>query len=121
MVFLNSSKNWTRVQFRNRSMATYLIKNSRPDAVVYRNRAQLNFPIRKDNKEIITPFIADEPFYDFREKKWTRNDFYAGVSRQFTPKFGADFFYIRQGLAIGTLRQTNGFGTSLRYRLDFIK
>ena len=120
-LFLNSSKNWKNVQFRNRSMGTYLIKNSRPDAYVYRNRAQLNFPVRKGTKEIVTPFVADEPFYDFREKKWTRNDFYLGVSRQFTPKFGADFFYIRQNFSIGTLRQTNGFGANFRYRLDFIK
>ncbi len=121
MFFLNSSKNWKNVQFRNRSLTTYLIKHSRPDTVVYRNRAQLNFPIKKDNKEIVTPFVADEPFYDFREKKWVRNDFLAGVSKQFTPEFGADFFYLRQGFKIGTLRKTNGFGVSFRYRLDFIK
>lgn len=121
MFFLNSSKNWTKVQFRNRSLTTYLIKHSRPDTVVFRNRAQLNFPIKSNNKEVVTPFVADEPFYDFREKKWFRNDFFAGVSKQFTPKFGADFFYIHQNFNIGTLRQTNGFGVSFRYRLDFIK
>jgi hypothetical protein len=121
MFFLNSSKNWTNVQLRNRSMTTYLIKHSRPDTVVFRNRAQLNFPIMKDKKEVITPFVADEPFYDFREKKWFRNDFFAGISKQFTPKFGADFYYLHQNFNIGTLRQTNGFGVSFRFKLDFIK
>ncbi|HMS42619.1 MAG TPA: DUF2490 domain-containing protein [Pyrinomonadaceae bacterium] len=121
MFFLNSSKNWTNVQLRNRSLTTYLIKHSRPNTVVFRNRAQLNFPIMKDKKEIITPFVADEPFYDFREKKWFRNDFFAGVSKQFTPKFGADFYYLHQNFSLGSLRQTNGFGVSLRVKLDFIK
>lgn len=121
MFFLLAEKKWTRVALRNRALMTYLIKNSRPDTVVYRNRLQANFPVRRREKELVTPFIADEPFYDFREKKWVRNDVYAGVSKQFTPKFGADFYYLRQGFNTGTLRQTNGFGVSFRYRLDFIK
>jgi hypothetical protein len=121
MFFLNSSKDWENIQLRNRSMTTYLIKHSRPDTVVFRNRAQLNFPIMKDKKEVITPFVADEPFYDFREKRWFRNDFFAGVSKQFTPKFGADFYYLRQGFNLGALRQTNGFGMSFRIRIDKVK
>ncbi len=121
MFFLQSEKKWNYVTFRNRSLTTYLIKHSRPDTVVYRNRAQLNFPITKNKKPIATPFIADEPFYDFREKRWFRNDFFVGITKQFTPKFGADFFYVRQGVNLGALRQTNGFGISLRYRIDLVK
>jgi hypothetical protein len=121
MFFLLSEKKWTNVTFRNRSLTTYLVKHSRPDTVVYRNRAQLNFPIMKKKKEVVTPFVADEPFYDFREKRWFRNDFFLGVSKQFNPKFGADLFYVRQGFNLGSLRQTNGFGISLRYRIDKVK
>jgi hypothetical protein len=118
---LLAEKKWTRVTLRNRAMTTYYIRHSRPDSVAYRNRVQVSFPVKKDGKELFAPFVADEPFYDFREKKWFRNDFFAGVSKQFTPKFGADFFYLRQGFKLGTLRRTNGFGVSFRYRLDFIK
>jgi hypothetical protein len=121
MFFLLAEKKWSRVTLRNRAMTTYFIRHSRPDTVAYRNRIQANFPLRKDGKEIVTPFVADEPFYDFKAKKWYRNDIFAGVSKQFTPKFGADFFYLRQGFTTGTLRRTNGFGVSFRYRLDFIK
>ncbi len=119
--FLIAEKKWNRVAVRNRAQFVYSIRHSRPDALTYRNRVQANFPIRKREKEVVTPFIADEPFFDLKNKRWFRNDFYAGVSKQFTPKFGADFFYIRQGFNTGTLRQTNGFGASFRYRLDFIK
>lgn len=118
LFFLLAEKVWTRVVLRNRSLTTYLIKHSRPDTVVYRNRIQINFPIKKDKKVLFSPFFADEPFYDFRVKRWFRNDLYAGITRQFTKKFGADFFYVRQGFNLGRLRQTNGFGISFRYRID---
>lgn len=122
LFFLTAEKSWKRVVLRNRALTNYTIRHSRPDTVVYRNRIQVNFPVKKDNKVIFSPFIADEPFYDFRLKRWFRNDLFLGVTKQFTPKFGADFFYIRQGFNVGTLRQTNGFGASFRYRIDkFIK
>lgn len=121
MFFLIAEKKWTKAAFKNRFLTTYLAKHGRPDTVVYRNRAQLSFPIVKDKKEVVTPFVADEPFYDFREKRWFRNDFFAGIAKQVTPKFGLDVFYVRQGFNLGALRQTNGFGISLRYRIDLIK
>lgn len=121
MFFLLAEKKWPKVVLRNRALTTYLIKNSRSDTVVYRNRVQVGFPILKDKKEVVTPYIADEPFYDFSLKRWFRNDLHIGVSKQFTPKFGADFYYLRQGINIGALRQTNGFGMSFRYRLDLVK
>lgn len=118
LFFLLAEKLFPKVVLRNRALTTYLIRHSRPDTVVYRNRIQANFPLRKNEKVIISPFIADEPFYDFREKKWFRNDFYAGITRQFTKRLAADFFYVRQGFNIGRLRQTNGFGISFRYRMN---
>jgi hypothetical protein len=119
--YLLAEKKWSRVTLRNRAMLTYFIKHSRPDTVGYRNRVQVGFPVKKDGKELFMPFVTDEFFYGITEKRWTRNDVFAGVSKQFTPKFGADFFYLRQGFTTGTLRQTNGFGASFRYRLDFIR
>lgn len=118
LFFLLAEKQWTKIVLKNRALTTYLIRHSRPDTVVYRNRIQANFPVRKDKKVLFSPFIADEPFYDFSQKRWFRNDFYAGITKQFTKKFGADFFYVRQGFNVGTLRQTNGFGISFRYRID---
>lgn len=121
LFFLLAEKKWDKVVLRNRSLTTYLIRHSRPDTVVYRNRIQANFPITKNKKPIISPFIADEPFYDFRLKRWFRNDIYLGVTRQFTKVIAADFFYVRQGFNIGSLRQTNGFGVSFRYRTKPVK
>ncbi len=121
LFFLLAEKKFDKFLVRNRSLTTYLIRHSRPDTVVYRNRFQVNFPILKDKKPLFSPFVADEPFYDFRLKRWFRNDIYAGITRQFTKEIAADFFYIRQGFNIGTLRQTNGFGVSFRYRTKPVK
>lgn len=121
MFFLNAEKSWQNVVLKNRALTTYLIRHSRPDTVIYRNRIQANFPVRKNEKVLFAPFVADEPFYDFKQKRWVRNDIYAGITKQFTPKFGADFYYLNQRFRSGSLRQTNGFGVSFRYRLDLFK
>lgn len=121
LFFLLAEKKFEKVVVRNRSLTTYLIRHSRPDTVVYRNRIQVNFPITQNKKPLISPFIATEPFYDFRLKRWFRNDVYLGVTRQFTKEIAADFFYVRQGFNVGSLRQTNGFGVSFRYRTKPIK
>jgi len=121
MFFAIAEKKWTKATFRNRFLTTVLLKNSNPDTVVYRNRAQLNIPLKKKEREIVTPYFSDEPFYDFRIKKWFRNDFNAGISKQFTPKFGADFYYLHQSFSTGAIHQTNGFGISLRVRIDKVK
>ncbi len=121
LFYFLAEKQFKNVTLKNRALTTYLIKHSNPDTVVYRNRVQANFPIKKGGKPLFTPFIADEPFYNFRQKRWFRNDIYAGITKQFNPKIGADFFYVRQGFNTGSLRTTNGFGVSFRYRLDFLK
>lgn len=118
---LTAEKRFSRVTVRNRAQFVYSIRHSRPDALTYRNRIQANFPLRQREKEVVTPFVAVEPFFDLKGKRWFRNDVFAGVSKQFTPKFGSDFFYLRQGINTGAIRQVNGFGMSFRYRLDFIK
>ncbi|MCW5959069.1 MAG: DUF2490 domain-containing protein [Pyrinomonadaceae bacterium] len=121
MFFLNAEKSWQKLVLKNRALTTFIIRHSRPDTVVYRNRIQANFPVRNKEKVIFTPFVADEPFYDFRAKSWIRNDIYAGITKQFTRNLGADFYYLNQRFRSGALRQINGFGVSFRYRLDRLK
>lgn len=121
LFFLNAEKKWPKVTLRNRALTTYLIKHSRSDTVVYRNRVQISFPIKQREKEVVAPYFANEPFYDFSLKKWFRNDIHIGITRQFTKKFGADFYYLHQGFNTGAIRATNGVGMSFRYRIDRVK
>ncbi|HEX9959544.1 MAG TPA: DUF2490 domain-containing protein, partial [Pyrinomonadaceae bacterium] len=110
---------WTRVSVRDRNLIEYRARNSRADSVRYRNKLQFNFPIHKDKKEIFAPFVADEIFYDFHDKAWTRNELTLGISRKFTPDFSADFFYLYQRNRGDVLKNVNAFGINLKFKFDW--
>ena len=61
----------------------------------YRNRLQLErtFVIR-DRR--VTPYAADEIFYDGRYHAWNRNRFYAGARLALRPRLTLDGYYARQ-------------------------
>ena len=84
----------------------------------YRNKLQLTIPITKNKKEIFSPFVADEVFYDFSVKAWTRNEISAGISKKFTNNFSADFFYAFQRNRGNTLKNINIVGINLKFRID---
>src|SRR5688572_5079089 len=78
---VNLEKKWSAVSIRDRNRVEYRMRNFVRNSVRYRNRVQLRIPVKRDEKEIFVPFVATEPFYDFQVKKWTRNEFSAGISR----------------------------------------
>lgn len=84
----------------------------------YRNKLTLSFPILKDKKEIFSPFIADEPFYDFSAKAWTRNEISFGISKKFSSNISADFFYLFQRNRGNILKNVNVFGTNFKFRIN---
>lgn len=117
---------WDSFSLKNRNRLEYRIRHSRNDSVRYRNKTTLKFPIRKDDKELFSPFVADEPFYDFREKEWTRNEFSAGIGKDFKGKFfGAskdkkitlEFFYMLQNNRGNSFKYVNIFGAYLKIDL----
>lgn len=118
---------WKRVSLKNRNRVEYRIRHSRDDSVRYRNKTTLKFPIKnKDGDEIISPFVADEPFYDFSAKEWSRNEFSAGISKDFKGKFfGAEkdkkitteFFYLLQSNRGTSFKSINVFGAYLKIDL----
>lgn len=104
-----------KVTLVNRNMLQYEDRYSRPNATVVRNRLWLKREVTVSGKKI-EPFASFETFYDFRLKDWARFRTQAGISHKFSPKFGADFYFVRQdetgnGTRPGTL---NGIGTSFR-------
>jgi hypothetical protein len=109
---------WTRVSVRDRNLIEYRSRNSRADSVRYRNKLQFNFPIHKNKKEIFAPLVADEVFYDFHDKAWTRNELTLGINKKFTSDFSADFFYLYQRNRGNVLRDVNAFGINLKFRID---
>lgn len=121
----DGKKTWFSLKNRNRF--EYRIRHSRADSVRYRNKTTFKVPIKdSEGKEIISPFVADEPYYDFHEKAWTRNEFSVGISKEFKGKFfGAskekkittEFFYLLQNNRGNSLKYINVFGAYLKIDL----
>ena len=99
----------------NRNMYQYERRNSRPNATIIRNRFWLKRELTIAEKKF-EPFVSFESFYDATAKKFVRNRTQAGVTHKFSPKFAADFFYVRQNEGGNRTRPgtLNGIGTSFR-------
>ena len=115
---LTLGKKWSSFSLRDRNRFEYRIRNARADSVRYRNKIQLSIPVKKENKEMFAPFVATEPFYDFRERKWTRNEFSVGIGKKFTNNFSADFFYLLQKNRSNILKTINAFGVNFKIKID---
>lgn len=111
-------KKWSSFSIKDRNRVEYRIRHSRSDSVRYRNKIQLKIPVRKNDQEIFAPFVAIEPFYDFGEKAWNRNEFSAGISKKFTSKASADFFYMLQSNRGNAFKRVNIIGVSLKFKVD---
>jgi hypothetical protein len=111
-------KKWTRFSLKDRNLVEYRLRNSRADSTRYRNRLTFSYPILKGKKEIFAPYLADEVFYDFSARLWTRNEFSAGISRKLTKNLTGDFYYLRQQNRSGTPRALNVIGINLKVKLD---
>ncbi len=108
---------WKYFSLNDRNQIEYRLRNSRSDSVRYKNRLRLNIPVTKSKKEIFTPFVSDEPYYDFQAHDWTRNEFFAGINKKFNKNFSADFFYLfvkDQSFP----KTVNGIGIGLKFKVD---
>lgn len=115
---LTVGNKWKRFALKDRSRVEYRIRHSRSDSVRYRNKIQFSVPVKRNNKEIFTPFAATEPFYDFQAKQWTRNEFSAGITKKFNDNYSADFFYLLQNNRGNVLRTINAFGVNFKIKID---
>lgn len=105
---------WRKFTFRNRSMFEHRIRNSRGDTNLYRQRIQISRPITYKDKEIFSPFISEEVYYEFTSGRWVQNEFYAGITRRLNPKTSLDIAYIRNDSRPANV---NGLSLSLKIRV----
>ena len=108
---------WKKFSIANRNMVEYRIRNSRENSFRYRNRLRFNYPILKKDKEIITPFVSTEPFYDFSTKNFTQNELFAGFSKKFNKNVSADFYYLLVN-SRSNPKTINGFGVNFKFRIE---
>jgi hypothetical protein len=110
---LSKDKKWTLI---SRNMYQYEDRYQRPNATILRTRNWLKREITLGSKTKIEPFVAYEPFYDFRLGGIARHRYQAGFTRKFNERFAGDFFFVHQDETGGGSRpgSLNGVGTSFR-------
>lgn len=111
-------RKWKTFAIKDRNRVEYRIRNSRRDTVRYRNKFTFSVPIVKDGKELFAPFIADEFYYDFTVKLFTRNELSVGITRKLNKAVSAEFFYLLRHNRTRVLRTVNAVGVNFKIRID---
>lgn len=110
-------KSWSKFSLNNRQQIEYRLRNSKKDDVRYKPRLRLNVPIKKEKKELITPFASVEPYYNITTNKWTRNEIFLGFGKKFNKNFSTDIYYLNVKDA-SLPKQVHGLGVGLKFRVD---
>ncbi len=115
---VNLENGWKKFSVDDRNLVECRFRNSRSDSVRYRNRLRFQYPIKKDNKELFVPFAANEIYYDFQAKTFSRNEFSVGANRKLNSNVTADFFYLLRINKRDSPRQLNVFGVNQTIKID---
>lgn len=107
--------------FTDRNLIERRVRHDSRDFTVYRNRLQIDRPA-KIGSFSFKPFIADEVWYSTQTAAggrlgWFRNRISAGIIKQFSERFNAEFFYLRQQDGILRPGDVHAVGTLFRVYL----
>ncbi len=111
---LTAEKKFKHFSLRDRNRVEYRMQHSRSDFVRYRNKVSLRVPVKKDEKEIFAPFVANEFFYSSADKSWSSNEFSAGIGLKLRQNTSAEFFYVYRTNDTGSIRQIHGIGANFK-------
>src|SRR5688572_24151954 len=111
------SHKFKHFSIKDRNRIEYRFRHSRANSVRYRNRITFTFPVNRDGKELFSPYISTEPYYDFTAEQWSRNDFSPGISKKFTDKLSGDFFYVWRHNRSGLPGDVHALGFNLKVKL----
>lgn len=115
---LTVGNKWKKFSIKDRSRVEYRARNNSSDSVRYRNKFTFALPVKVKNKEIFSPFVAEEIYYDFSAKQFSSNEFTTGITRQINKNASAEIFYVRRDNRSGQIRHINGVGVNLKFRID---
>jgi hypothetical protein len=111
------SQKFKHISIKDRNRLEYRIRNWRQDSVRYRNKFTFGVPVHRDKKELFTPYVADEVYYDFTATQWSRNDLLFGIQKKFSDRLNADFFYCWRHNTSGHPVNVHALGVNLRIKL----
>lgn len=109
--------------FTDRNLYERRVRHNSRDFTTYRNRLQLDHPARLGTFAF-KPFIADEVWYSTQahptggNQGWFRNRIAAGILKQFSRRYYAEFFYLHQHDGIARPGNVHALGTLFRVILD---
>ncbi len=108
------SLTWRDFTFRDRNMFEHRFRNGRQDLNLYRQRIQVSRPVKYKGKEMFSPVISEEGYFDTHSKIWIQNEFFAGITRRLNKKTTLDIAYIRNDQSSINV---NGISLNLRFKL----
>lgn len=111
------SRTFSKFLIKDRNRYEYRFRNSRVNAHRYRNRFSVGVPIKKEGKELFTPFVSDEVYYDFTLKAFSRNDLAFGIQKKLSSKITADFFYNWRHNRVGIPETVHAIGANFKIKL----
>lgn len=108
---------WKKFSIDDRNLVEYRFRNNTADSVRYRNKLRFVYPVKRNDKELFAPFAANEIYYDFRAKAFSRNEISLGITRKLNHNTSADFFYLWQVNKTGSPRKLNVVGVNLKIKV----
>lgn len=109
---------WKKFSLRDRNLVEFRFRNNASNSSRYRNRLTFQYPIVRKNEEIIAPYAANEIYYDFTDRRFSRNETSFGVSRKISANVGADFYYLLRLNRGAALRYVHVIGFNLKIKVD---
>lgn len=100
----------------DRNRVEFHIHHPAPNFTQYRNRMQLEHPLKIGEFEI-DAFVADEVFYDSIANAWIRNRAYAGAIKKFNKHFTLELYYVRQNDSHSHPGDINALGSTFKFHL----
>lgn len=102
----------------DRNLYERRVRHVTRDFTIYRNRLQVDHPVQIGSFKF-KPFVADEVFYSTQTGSagafgWFRNRISAGIIKQFSDRFNAEFFYLRQDDGKARPGNVHALGTLFR-------
>jgi hypothetical protein len=114
---VSAQNKWSKFSISDRNQIEYRLRNNQKDDVRYKNLIRLNVPINKDNKEVVTFFTSNEPYYNITTKKFTRNELFIGFSKTFNKNFKGELYYLLMNDR-SFPKTVNGVGVNFKFRVD---
>ena len=103
------------LKWRNR--LEYRAKHGSRDSVRYRSRLTASITMRLRDKEVFSPFLAEEIFFELRDGRFSSNEFSAGISKRLNRTVAFDIFFLDRRNRTGPVTKIRGIGINLKLRI----